>query len=199
MKKQYVFMVTWTVLLLSLLFSCSKSDDIEEPTPSFHEQEVEFMKEYRKEIRGTWEVDSIVMTKDYIGRDPASDTTLFIQGRIHINDLYSLPFEPEWYNQLEALFYLNSDVIPFKSNLLLYTDETSDYDKIQFGGAFGLMESNMQFPKPVMYWDEFTKEYQFLSEYFFGDNYMISLSEDGKTCVWEGLSRHIKKIALSRY
>jgi len=198
MKKYSIFIVTWTVLLLSVFFSCSKSDDIEEPKPSFREQEVAFMKEFRKKVRGSWEVDSIVMTKDCSRRDPSNDTTIFIQGRIHINDIYSHPIEPDWYNQLKAMFYLNRDIIPFKSNLLGHVGETMEENVTTFDGATGLMESNMILPKPVMHWDEFTKEYQFLSEYFFGDNYTISVSEDGKTSTWEGLSRHIRKIMLSR-
>jgi len=99
---------------------------------------------------------------------------------------------------LDTIFYLNNDVIPFKSELLGYSNGINEEGMIIFDAVVGLMRSNMQFPKPVMHWDEFSKEYQLLYEYFFGDNYIITLSEDEKNCIWEGLGRYIRKMVLSK-
>lgn len=61
----------------------------------------------------------------------------------------------------------------------------------------GLIESAYYLPFPVNS-NDFSEEYQFLDRYFFGDNYIMTLREDGKTWNWRGLNRFVREIVLTR-
>jgi len=192
MKIQMFF--TGIVFILSLFLSCSKSEDMVEPELTFHEKELVFLKDFRTKVRGDWTVDKMVIAKDYLYEETQNDTIVVSPGRIFINNIYNDPVDADKYDQLEAYFYMNSEVIPFKSKLLVVFSSSGD---LELGGVSGLMESDYYIPFPV-YSDSFSDEYQFLNEYFFGDNYIMTLSEDGKTWVWKGLNRHIREIILTR-
>ena len=181
MKIQSFFIQTFIVFTTFMFLSCTKSDEKIEFT--FQEKETIFLKEFREKVREDWRVEKMVITKG-----SQYDSVVFNLGRIFINNIYNDPINADRYNQLEAYFYINNEVIPFKSNLLSLLD---------LNGVTGLVESNYYIPFPVpVNSDYFSDEYLFLDKYFFGDNYNMILSEDGKTWIWKGLNRSIKEIVL---
>lgn len=184
---------TWLVLFMWLFFSCSNSDELTSQNQTYDEMENVFLKDFREKVRGDWKVNKMLIAKSYISDDSKNDSVVFNLGRIFINNIYNDPIHAEKYNQLEAFFYINHETIPFKSRLL-----ASPADKpLEFKGVFGLMESDYYIPFPVSS-DRFSEEYLFLDNFFFGDNYSMILSEDGKTFTWKGLNRHIREIVLTR-
>ena len=181
MKIQSFFIQTFIVFTTFLFLSCTKSDEEYELT--FQEKEIIFLKEFREKVREDWRVEKMVINKG-----SQNDSVVFNLGRIFINNFYNDPINADKYNQLEAYFYINNEVIPFKSKLLSILD---------LNGVTGLVESNYYIPFPVpVNSDYFSEEYLFLDEYFFRDNYSMILSEDGKTWIWKGLNRSIKEIVL---
>ena len=185
MKIQSFFIQTFLIFTTFLFLSCTKSDEKDELT--FQEKEMIFLKEFRDKIREDWKVEKMVIAKSYLN-ESQYDSVVYNLGRIFINNIYNDPINANKYNQLEAYFHINNEVIPFRSNLLSTPD---------LKGVVGLVESNYYIPFPVpLNSDYFSEEYLFLDKYFFSDNYRMILSEDGKTWTWKGLNRFIREIVL---
>ncbi|MDL2277214.1 hypothetical protein LJC57_01350 [Parabacteroides sp. OttesenSCG-928-G07] len=193
MKVQTFFLPAWMLLGIFLFLSCSNSDEINSPELTFEEKEILFLKDFREKVRGSWEIDKMIIAKNYIFSDPQNDSIVVNPGRIHINNIHNDPVNVDKYNQLEAFFYINSDIIPFKSRLLAFPSE-NDYSELD---VFGLIEPDYYLPYPVPS-DSFPDGYKFLNNYFFMDNYTMTLSEDGKTWTWKGLNRFIREIVLRK-
>jgi len=193
MRTQLFFISSCLLLITSLFLSCSDSDDPIEPELSYKEKEIIFLKEFSREVRESWRVDKMVIAKDYITSDPANDTIIINPGHIFVNNIYTDPVDPEKYNQLEAYFYINSAVIPFKSRLMGFSDRSD----VEFNGVTGLMESDYHLPFPINT-EDLPVEYRFLDDYFFGENYIMILSEDGKTWNWKGLNHFMREVVLTR-
>ena len=187
MKFQSFFTQTFIILSTIFLLSCTKSDEIDELT--FQEKEIIFLKEFREKVRGDWKVEKMVIAKRYLHQSQY-DSVVYNVGRIFINNIYNDPINPDKYNQLEAVFYFNNEIIPFKSKLFGHLD---------INGVTGLIESNYYIPFPVPLTNEyFSEEYLFLDNYLFKDNYSMILSEDEKTWTWRGLNRFIREIVLTK-
>lgn len=178
-------------VLICLFSACSESNEIVELT--YQEKENIFLKEFRNKARGEWEVKEIIIAKNYISSNSQQDSVVAHPGRIFINNIYNDPICADKYNQLEAFFYMNEEVIPFKSTLYVHPNyDSPDVEEM----SCGPIESAYYFPFPVNS-DQFSKEYRFLDQYFFRDNYTMNLSEDGKEWTWKG-NRYIRKIVLTR-
>ncbi|WP_028298949.1 hypothetical protein [Olivibacter sitiensis] len=59
--------LTAPILILAafLFFSCSKSDDLQEPEQTYAAREKEFLKAFREKVRGDWKVERLVIKKGY--------------------------------------------------------------------------------------------------------------------------------------
>lgn len=193
MKVQSFLAFVCVSLLFGVLSACSSSDEVEVVELPFQEKEKLFLKDFREKVRGEWNIDKIVIAKSYISGDADNDSTITNLGSIFINNIYNDPICAEKYNQMEAYFYMNDEVIPFKSELLclpkLYN---ADIDEVT-----GLIESAYYISFP-MNTNEFSEEYQFLDRYFFRDNYIMVLSEDEKSWSWKGLNRFIREIVFTK-
>jgi len=187
MNIQSFFIQTFLIFTTFLFLSCTKSDEKEKDELTYQEKEIIFLKEFREKVREDWRVEKMVIAKRYL-HESQYDSVVYNLGRIFINNIYNDPTNADKYNQLEAYFYINNEVIPFKSKLL------GNFD---INGVTGLVESDYYIPFPVpVNSDYFSEEYLFLDEYFFDDNYSMILSEDGKTWTWKGLNRFIREIVL---
>lgn len=193
MKNQLLHLLLTGVLILTSFISCSQSDDLQEPELTYHEKEIIFLKDFREKARGEWNIEKIVVAKNYIFNDNSNDSIVYNPGRIFVNNIYNDPINADKYNQLQAYFYMNDEVIPFKSVLYPFTDftDTGVY------GVVGMMMSDYYIPFPVSS-DKFSDEYRFLDNYFFGENFSMTLSEDEKTWTWNALNRYVREMTLTR-
>lgn len=197
MKTQAFFISTWIVLILSMFLSCSNSEEIEVPELSYQEKEIMFLESFKDKVRGDWKVEKMVIAKNLYDKEP-NDTIIYDLGRIYINSINNDPAQPEKYNRLEAYFDLGNEPIPFKSRLLVYISENANRGQLEFDSVTGLIESAYQLPYSPINTNLLPKEYQFLNHYFFGDNYIMVLSDDEKTWIWKGLNRYVQELVLTR-
>lgn len=189
--------ITFTVVIacFSTLFfnSCSGDQDLE-PEMTYDQKENLFLKDFREKVRGeTWKIEKMIVTSTSLQDLDSKDSTIYNLGTIFINNIYNDPINIDKFNQLEASFSINGEIIPFKSRLLAHVPMSD----LESGTVFGLMEFAYYLPFSVSS-NDFSEEHRFLDFYFFNDNYSMVLSEDGNTWIWKGLNRRIKEIVFTK-
>lgn len=192
MKIQSFIACMCAALAICTFSACSNSDDTEIEL-SFKEKEKIFLKDLREKVRGEWKVERMVIAKNHISGDSYNDSIITDAGNIFINNISNDPAYADKYNRLEAYFHMNNEVIPFKSKLLCLPS----LSKPEIDEVGGLIESAYFLPFPVNS-NDFSKEFQFLNHYFFGDNYIMTLSEDERSWTWKGLNQFVREIVLTR-
>ncbi len=150
-----------------------------------------FLKENIPKMVGKWNITEMELTPNSNLYFFKNDTIFHNVGTIDIN-----VEEKEMRNNIYQ-FYLNGNIkinqetIPFVSDAIMsnYKSEVA-FSLIQFGYNY--------FPEPGINYNDLPYEYQFLDNYFLGDNYFMHFSKEGKTLVWEGMNKSAKKIILTK-
>lgn len=188
-----------TILALAVVFpaialtSCDTDNDTESKFNTPEEaraKETAFLQQYPEKVNGTWKVEKMVLTTNTLSDIFKNDTILYNVGEISIEveDL-TRPTADRIDMIFNGTFHINEETVPFHSHHLL---AFPDYNY-----AVDLIQVNTEYIKGVPV-NQYPEDYKLLEGYFFGDNYQMELSEDGKTWTWEGLNRSAKEIILTK-
>ena len=193
MKKHFSKFFILSLLTVTTAFTSCNSENESDVNYSneFKKRDNIFLKEHTPKISGSWKIQKMAVVPNNISDIIKKDTILYNVGRIDI----AVEEKEMWDNRVrfyfDGNFNINQEIIPFKSSLV--------HPNLQNKSIYSLIEVDTKyFPEPTMIFDELPEEYQFLADYFFGDNYEITSSEDGKTLIWKGLNRSTKEIILTK-
>ncbi|MDL2241678.1 hypothetical protein LJB91_02075 [Bacteroidales bacterium OttesenSCG-928-L03] len=192
MKTKSIFIQVCIVLVALLSFSCES--EINEPELTYEEKELLFLRKFRQKVMGGWKVEKMVIAKKYIHGDSKNDSIVYDVGEIFVNNIFNSPLNADRYNQLQAYFSINKEMIPFNSCLLSHP---KDDNYLEFDGVMGAMLGCYPFYSDLSP-NSSSESYRFLYKYFLGDNYIMILSEDEKTWTWKGLNQYAREIVLVR-
>jgi len=191
MKKHFSKIFILSLLTSTTVFtSCSYENESDiNYSNEFKKRDNEFLKEHTPKISGSWKIQKMVVVPNNMSDIIKNDTILYNLGRIDVNVEEKEMWDDRVRFYFNGNFYFNQEIIPFKSSLV----HPNLHDK----SIYSLIEVDSKyFPEPTMNFDDLPEEYQLLADYFFGDNYGITSSEDGKTLIWKGLNRSTKEIVL---
>lgn len=191
MKKHFSKIFILSLLTSTTVLTSCHSDNesnVLDSSEEFNKQNNAFLKEYPKKITGTWKINKMIILDQHKSN---VDTILYNIGEISIEIIdQTHPEEPRINMIFNGDVYINNKIIPVRSSRLL----PFAYDHY----SVSLIEVDPKyFPEPVTS-DQLPAEYHFLDSHFFGDNYEMKLSEDGKTWIWKGLNRSAKEIILTK-
>lgn len=193
MRKHLIKIFTLSLLTATAVFTSCESDNGSDINYSneFKKRDNEFLKEHTPKISGSWKIQKMVVVPNNMSDIIKNDTILYNLGRIDVFVEEKEMKDDRVRFYFNGNFYFNEEVIPFRSSLV----HPNLHDKL----IYSLIQVDSKyFPEPSMNFDDLPKEYQFLADYFFGDNYAITSSEDGKTLNWKGLERSTKEIILTK-
>lgn len=193
MKKHFSKIFILSLLTSTTVFtSCSYENESDiNYSNEFKKRDNEFLKEHTPKISGSWKIQKMVVVPNNMSDIIKNDTILYNLGRIDVNVEEKEMWDDRVRFYFNGNFYFNQEIIPFKSSLV----HPNLHDK----SIYSLIEVDSKyFPDPTMNFDDLPEEYQLLADYFFGDNYAITSSEDGKTLIWKGLERSTKEIILTK-
>ncbi len=182
-SKIFILSLLTSTTVLTSCYSDNESNVLDS-SEEFNKQNNAFLKEYPAKVNGTWKIDKMIILDQYKSN---VDTILYNVGNIEINAIDNThPQEPRINMILKGDFHINNEIISFQSSRLL--------PFAVYNHTVGLIE---HFPQsPIQ--DQLPEEHHFLYDYFFQDNYEMTLSEDGKTWTWKGLNRSAKEIILTK-
>lgn len=192
MKKHFKNALALSILAVSVIFFSCHSDNGSDIDYSNESKKIEntFLKEYTPKIPGNWKVEKMVLVPNEMSDIFKKDTILYNLGTIDIDIEEKEMQDNRLRFYLNGYFYINQEIIPFRSSLV--------HPNHQGKLIFSLIKVDPKyFPEPVMNYDQLANEYHLLDGYFFGDNYEMTFSEDGKTWIWKG-SRSAKEIILTK-
>lgn len=193
MKKQ---LTTLAFLFLLMTFISCENENSEinhyQISEEATKKENTFLIENNIKIKGNWKIEKMSIEPNMRSDIFKNDTILYKIGSISISTIDKTPpKETRLEINLKGLFKINEKNIPFKStSLLAFPKENYTIGLIQLDST--------NFLGSVMNSDQLGEEVNLLKYYFFNDNYKMSLSEDEKTWIWNGLERSTKEIIFTK-
>lgn len=193
MKNQ---LTTLALLVLLTTFTSCENENSEinhyQISKERTKNENSFLIENSKKIKGNWKIEKMSIVANERSEIFKNDTILYNIGSISIATIdKTQPKETRLEINLKGLFIINEKEIPFKSTMLHAYPE-KDY-------IIGLIQLDpTNFLEPVMNSDQYESEVNLLNDYFFNDNYKMSISKDEKTLIWNGLERSTKEIIFTK-